>query len=243
MPFDHLDRYFGIFCLPSWKVLWCSCTMTLLCFTLWYAAVLLTPSSTHVLWDFWCHHIQCPSHAFRTKSYAQLWWLQSCSLFLWSQDLFLGRHYSQWESRCPTAELMEGSISLQAGELLAQKASLEQGSSLVKCIHPRKIRCNAICQHSFFSCSPAPPAGQSQTSITKVLPMVQDHVKIGTIIYPNYLRSELLVFIVSSDMEHVSCPKLIRAGSMDLYSDGKACSWSSFQWIPCRILTTACVCA
>lgn len=48
--------------------------------------------------------------------------------------------------------------------------------------------------------------------------MVQDQVKIYTIINPSYLRSECLAFTVSLDMEHINCPKLTRARSTDFSS-------------------------
>lgn len=66
----------------------------------------LHPSAGMYFGMFDAHHVQCPSRTFRTKSYLQMWWLQSCSLFLWSQDLFLRIYYPQWGSRCPTAELV-----------------------------------------------------------------------------------------------------------------------------------------
>lgn len=113
---------------------------------LWHTTAWLTLFSRHVLWDVWCSSCSVLQPYLSISEMIGKLSLVSLEPGSCPQNILsmVGNQVG------PTAEVGQGSISLEAGELLvAQKASLEQGTSLAQHIRFRKMRRNVVyCWHA-----------------------------------------------------------------------------------------------
>lgn len=145
---------------------------------LWLTTALLTPISSHVLWNIWCSSCSVLQSYLSNKILS----MSEISAKLSPISLEPGSHpqniLAMVEKQAgPTAQRWSRDPSpWRQVNSVAQEAPLEQGISPAQHIHFRKMRCNAVA-HRFFCLSPASPAGQHQTFIMKALLMVWDHVK------------------------------------------------------------------